>query len=220
MPAWKTPSKTLEGVFVTECCLFKFDLVVNAIHDEVARFGERNGVFRPYLAATLGNDFLEDFATIVRACFAFSVEIFDGAKNGAAASLQQFLLGFRRTEAERAAIAAACAIELANIGENLGGCVGNIDVATVGEAEQIFMGECLGVVCVNHIVKQCGVFHRLNSFLSWSVFIISRIDRPVNRKMENFQKYFFQFSIDNLTKVVYNGISGKGPFKKQMPASL
>ena len=34
-----------------------------------------------------------------------------------------------------------------------------------------------------------------------------------------FQKYFFRFPIDNLTKVVYNDIGGKGP-SKRMPASI
>lgn len=153
----------LEGVLVAECGGLEFDLVGDAVGGEVSAFGERNAVLCPLLSEVFGHQFLEHLAFVVLRGGAEFFEVFGGAEDFAlCVDLEGFLLCLCGLEAEAHAVATARAVEFEDIGQNRGIAEASVNVATVDEAEDVFMGECYGVVAVNHgfekgVVRHFGV---------------------------------------------------------------
>ena len=150
----------LEGVLVAECGGLEFDLVGDAVGGEVSTFGERNAVLCPLLSEVFGHQFLEHLAFVVLRGGAEFFEVFGGAEDFAlCVDFEDFFLCLCGLEAEAHAVATARAVEFEDIGQNRGIAEAGVNVATVGEAEDVVVGICHGIVAVNHGFEKVVVRH-------------------------------------------------------------
>ena len=150
----------LEGVLVAEGGGLEFDLVGDAVGGEVSAFGERNAVLCPLLSEVFGHQFLEHLAFVVLRGGAEFFEVFGGAEDFAlCVDFEDFFLCLCGLEAEAHAVATARAVEFEDIGQNRGIAEAGVNVATVGEAEDVVVGICYRVVAVNHGFEKGVVRH-------------------------------------------------------------
>ena len=116
-------------------------------------------VLFPFLPEPFSYHFLKNLASVVLGVFDGGAEEVGGAEDGELAELQQLLLLVVGLEAEGVARTAACTIQLADVGEQVGACKGEDDGAVRLEAEDIFVGvgQCVILgdkVTVDGVVKK------------------------------------------------------------------
>lgn len=150
-------AQILQGLFVGEGCLFILDLVGGSVHFDVACFGEGDMILDPGLSEVLGDELLEDFASVVLGGGEEVIEVGFGADREGLAGLEQFFLLLGGLEAERAPSATACVIQRAHEGEQVGGRHGAPHGASAHEPEHIVVGIGKAVITVDDGLEDDGV---------------------------------------------------------------